>query len=578
MSFNIIENDWSINEYKYLDNCAFEISFFFFDFYEVSNEYILTCFSANDEFNSVSFNSNMELKNLNTENNNYCIYNEKIDLCSNESLCTAINCNEDYKMIVKCAINSNNQFNNKDFIRSCSISSKLLSISNYSSITPFSSQTTNIGYSTGILQTYEFSQIENLKTDEFSQTDKFLQTDELTSEYSSLSSFALFTDDASSISDFQKESVSIINYSGQDTTIINFPTYESYTEKSSKITIIEKLTNKTKEEISNNLDEIIRDVDIGKVYDLKGIDFEIKINPINFNEYKYSSTYINFLECENTLRRKNNLPPESILTVIQMEIYKFDDKSLTEQIEYAIYNDKKIKLDLSVCKNDKIEITYSITNTSAIDFEKISLFSGVGVDVFNMNDNFFNDIYYPYSNNNYDMILRDRVSDIYQNFSVCDNNCEYNRINISSMTIFKLVFNLKNKLNNIGFIIFTILFLFQFPIIIYYIINGITSINIYIINEMKKFNYLIESNFPVKKKRQYIIEKDKKNNTYKNKKNRIKDIVFNQRNNVTNKNSNQDNMSSSKKNFICDIDKKLKRKHALKINNVISPNLLQLIY
>ena len=557
----------------------------------------------------------MELKDLNSENNHYCIYNEKLDLCSNESLCTAINYNEDYKMIVKCAINSNNQFNNKDFIRSCSISPKLVSISNYSSITPFSSQTTNIGYSTGILQTYEFSQIENLKTDEFSQTDKFLQTDELTSEYSSLSSFALFTDDASSISDFQKESVSIKNYSDQDTTIINFPTYESYTEKSSKITIIEKLTNKTKEEISNNLDEIIRDVDIGKVYDLKGNDFEIKISPINFNEYKYSSTYINFLECENTLRRKNNLPPESILTVIQMEIYKFDDKSLTEQIEYAIYNDKKIKLDLSVCKNDKIEITYSITNTSAIDFEKISLFSGVGVDVFNMNDNFFNDIYYPYSNNNYDMILRDRVSDIYQNFSVCDNNCEYNRINISSMTItcnckiksnvdtkkeelkfdkiyldlfeessfsvikcFKLVFNLKNKLNNIGFIIFTILFLFQFSIIIYYIINGITSINIYIINEMKKFNYLTESNFPVKKKRQYIIEKDKKNNTYKNKKNRIKDIVFNQRNNVTNKNSNQDNMSSSKKNFIYDIDKKLKRKHALKINNVISPNLLQLIY
>ena len=68
-----------------------------------------------------------------------------------------------------------------------------------------------------------------------------------------ISSFALFTDDTSNISDFQKESISIINYSEQDTTIINFPTYESYTEKSFKITIIEKLINKTKEEISNNL-------------------------------------------------------------------------------------------------------------------------------------------------------------------------------------------------------------------------------------------------------------------------------------------------------------------------------------
>ena len=630
LSFNIIENDWSINEYKYIDNCALEISFFSFDFYEVPNEYILTCFSANDEFNSVSFNSNMELKDLNSENNCYCIYNEKIDLCPNEPLCTAINYNENYKMIVKCAMNTNSQFKNKDFTRSCSISPKLIPISNYSSITPFSSQTTNIDFSTDkisqtdeisqtnkILQTDEISQTDKiLQTDEISQTDKILQTDEISqtdelpSNYSPLSTFALFTDDTSNISDFQKEPISIINYSDQDTTIINFPTYESYTEKSSKITIIEKTTNKTKEEISNNLDELIKDADIGKVYDIKGNDFEIKISPINFNEYKYSSTHINFLECENTLKRKNNLPPEAVLTVIQMEIYKYDDKSLTNQIEYAIYNDKKIKLDLSVCENDKIEITYSITNTSAIDIEKISLFSNMDVDIFNIKDNFFNDICYPYSNNNSDMILKDRVSDIYQNFSVCDNNCEYNRINISSMTItcncniksnidtkkedlkfdkiyldlfeessfsvikcFKLVFNLKNKLNNIGFIIFTILFLFQISIIIYYIINGITSIKIYIINEMKKFNYLTESNSPVKKKRQYIIETDKKNNNYKNKKTRIKDIVFNQRNRVFNKDSNQENMSSSKKNFLHfsenDNDKKLKRKHKLKTSDAI---------
>ena len=165
------------------------------------------------------------------------------------------------------------------------------------------------------------------------------------------------------------------------------------------------------------------------------------------------------------------------------------------------------------------------------------------VDIFNIKDNFLNDICCPYSNNNSDIILKDRVSDICQNFSVCDNNFEYNKINISLMIItcnckiksnvdikkedlkfdkiyldlfeessfsvikgYKLVFNLKNKLNNIGFIIFTILFLFQISIIIYYIINGITSINIYIINEMKKFNYLTESNSPVKK-RKYIIKK-----------------------------------------------------------------------
>ena len=54
-----------------------------------------------------------KFKDLNTENNYYYIYNEKIDLCSNEPLCTAINYSENYKMIVKFGINSNNQFKNK---------------------------------------------------------------------------------------------------------------------------------------------------------------------------------------------------------------------------------------------------------------------------------------------------------------------------------------------------------------------------------------------------------------------------------------------------------------------------------
>jgi len=56
---------------------------------------------------------------------------------------------------------------------------------------------------------------------------------------------------------------------------------------------------------------------------------------------------------------------------------------------------------------------------------------------------------------------------------------------------FKLVFNLKIKLNNIGFIIFSLLICFHIPIIIHYIIYGILPINKYIFNEMKKLNKFI---------------------------------------------------------------------------------------
>ena len=283
-------------------------------------------------------------------------------------------------------------------------------------------------------------------------------------------------------------------------------------QNNSEISIIKKNTNKTKEDLSNNLDQLMNDVKIGSVYEIQGKDYEVKISPINFKDFEGSSTYINFLECENTLREKNNLPQDSILTVIQIEIYKYDEKSLTNKLEYAVYNEEKTKLDLSVCDKDKIEINYAITNISALDLEKIAYFADMDVDVFNSKDEFFNDICFPYSENNSDMILKDRISNIYQNFSLCDNNCEYNNINISSKSIscycytkseietekpplkfdkiyldlfgeatfgvikcFNLVFSSKNKLENIGFLIFSVLIFLHIPIIIYYIINGITK-------------------------------------------------------------------------------------------------------
>ena len=54
------------------------------------------------------------------------------------------------------------------------------------------------------------------------------------------------------------------------------------------------------------------------------------------------------------------------------------------------------------------------------------------IDVFNINDTFFNDICYPFTDgdSNSDMILSDRVSDIYQNYSICGDNCQYDSFNI----------------------------------------------------------------------------------------------------------------------------------------------------
>ena len=58
--------------------------------------------------------------------------------------------------------------------------------------------------------------------------------------------------------------------------------------------------------------------DIGKIYEIFGSDYTIKISPINTQLYENISTYINFSNCENILRSENHLSSSSILTVYQI--------------------------------------------------------------------------------------------------------------------------------------------------------------------------------------------------------------------------------------------------------------------
>ena len=273
--------------------------------------------------------------------------------------------------------------------------------------------------------------------------------------------------------------------------------------------------NKTKEEIGNNLDRIMENITIGNKYLIYGNNYNISIYPIN-DLTSFKSTFVDFSLCENILRIKNNLTNNETLTFLKIEIDKMNDKALTNQIEYKIYNHKKEALNLSLCENIKLQVHYNIKDNSLLNKSMILYYSELGIDIFNLNDSFFNDICYPFSNSNSDIILKDRTSDIYQNYSLCDNNCEYDFIDIESNTvtcnceikkevntavssptfntlvknIFKdsnigilkchdLIFSLKIKLDNIGFWIFLVFSICHIPLYIYYFINGITSILVY---------------------------------------------------------------------------------------------------
>ena len=205
-------------------------------------------------------------------------------------------------------------------------------------------------------------------------------------------------------------------------------------------------------------------------------------------------------------------------------------------MEYAIYNDNKTKLDLSICKNVQIKIAYDIKNDYILNKSMIIYYSKLGVDIFDKNDIFFNDICYPFSISSSDLILKDRVEDIFQNYSICDNDCKYEEFKVEEMSAicscsvkleintdvsepifssaiesaftnsnfdvvkcYNLVFKFKDKIKNIGFLLFLFLIICHFICILLYFIYGIKSLIIFIYKEMQKNDYIVRLNNPRKK-------------------------------------------------------------------------------
>jgi len=325
-------------------------------------------------------------------------------------------------------------------------------------------------------------------------------------------------------------------------------------KKIKKINNINKYTKK--EEILVDIDKIMDEVNIGETFEYQNDDFNLLIYPIN-SELLKNKTHIDSFQCESDLKNYYNLSNESIITFFQMEITNENEKSLINQVEYQVYDEKKNKLNLSKCNNTNIKIIYGINQNSNLDMSVLNSFKDSEVNVFNISDDFFNDICYPYSENGNDLILEDRIKDIYQDFTLCEEGCYFDKIDINNMLIscqcnikenitteikeindekvvekitslnfeiikcYNLAFSFKGKMKNYGFWIFSVFFLFYFIFLISFSCNGIRPIKDYIFNEMTKFGYMSKKSskhdkFSIKGKRN--IKRLETNNSMKNRK------------------------------------------------------------
>ena len=317
------------------------------------------------------------------------------------------------------------------------------------------------------------------------------------------------------------------------------------------------ILNITKEQLIENLTDIIKDKEIDKIYELDGEDYKILIYPTNATTLS-KKTHVNFEKCESILREYYHFGNSSILTFCQIEIENPNEHSLINQLEYKVYDEHKKELNLSICNNVNVQVVYSMKNDTNLDISKINSFKDSPVDIFDINDDFFNDVCQPYSDSGNDLILEDRIKNIYQNFSLCEEGCIYNDISLENMTVsceckvkesiniiiseinmdyikgvsttnfdiikcYNLVFSLDGKKENIGFWIFTFLIIAHIPFLILYFMRGIKPIKEYLFKEMVKYGYIrmIKDNKTKTKKGKSSPPKHNKNKNNKRKHNKI---------------------------------------------------------
>ena len=301
-------------------------------------------------------------------------------------------------------------------------------------------------------------------------------------------------------------------------------------------------------------------------------DFKLSIRPTNSTPPK-NSTYIEFDECEQLLRRINNISNSSIITFFQFETKNSDPNALINQVKYSAYGENHEELDLSSCEDIDTQIHYAIKNNSNLDLSSLSDFKGMGYDILNIKDRFYTDLCQSYSDSGNDMILSDRIKFLYKNYSLCEEGCSYNDIDVENMMItcdckiqgnisttikslnsigeeetsfldsnigvvkcYNLVFMFSNKSSNMGFIIFLILFIADIVFIVIYFVKGIKPVKDYLNDEMKK--------------KGYIEEEEVENNIKTNKSNPIKKVLFEKKKKKKKKKKDSSiiNESDSKKN------------------------------
>ena len=121
------------------------------------------------------------------------------------------------------------------------------------------------------------------------------------------------------------------------------------------------------------------------------------------------------------------------LLIFKVDTYVED--AVTNEVEFSVMKRNGVAIPKDKYKDAKVEISYPI-NQNILGLVEAEKFSNEGIDIFNASDKFFNELCFAYSTeNNTDVIIKDRRKDFFKNVSFCSDGCEYEGIDYKTKKV-----------------------------------------------------------------------------------------------------------------------------------------------
>ena len=174
----------------------------------------------------------------------------------------------------------------------------------------------------------------------------------------------------------------------------------------------------------------------GIMIQTKNADYQIDTSS-NQKIISSNKTSIDLGLCENITKEKENISENEDLIIY---VINNRNEELTKNyVQYEVYNPNTLEqINLDICENSNVTLNIPIVSSSDID-ELYSILEEYDYDVFDLNDSFYNDFCTVFTKNGTDMLIIDRLNDIYNGivneYLYCQENCTLVSYNITTKLI-----------------------------------------------------------------------------------------------------------------------------------------------